>query len=94
MKVEEDFKMNHTLLKLFLECSEMFRKDYSLLIENNGYQTIRRTRKHIRNMRKLLKEMNKLLEYRNKEVIDLKWGGKVPRSAKRKEKSEREPLIL
>ena len=94
MKVEEDFKMNHTLLKLFLECVELFRKDYSLLIEANGYQTIRRTRKHIRNMRKLLKEMNKLIEYRNVEVIELKWGGKIPMAAKRKQKSESEPLIL
>lgn len=96
MQVEEPSEeiMNHTLLRLLLEEVEMFRKDYSSLIEGNSFTTARRTRKHISNIRKLMSEMSKVLISRRSKIVEAKWGGDVPKSAYRKRKSETEPLIL
>lgn len=95
IEIEPDEKMNHTVLRLFVENSELFRKDFTAMLGNNSYATIRRTKKHMRTMRKLFRELNILIKYREEQLIEARWGGVVPRSAKMsKRKSDSEPLLF
>lgn len=87
--------MNHTVLRMFVENVELFRKDFSNLIEGNGYRTVRRTKKHLRNLRKLIKEMALIIDYREKKIIETRWGGEIPYNAKMyKTKSNNDPFLL
>lgn len=93
--IEDDEKMNHTVLRLFVENSELFRKDFTAMLGNNSYTTIRRTKKHMKTMRKIFKELTVLIKYREKQLIEARWGGTVPRDVKMvKRKSDSEPLLF
>lgn len=96
IEIEPDEKMNHTVLRLFVENSELFRKDFTAMLGNNSYATIRRTKKHMRTMRKLFRELTILIKYREEQLIEARWGGNVPRYAKmdKKKKSDSEPLLF
>lgn len=96
IEIEPDEKMNHTVLRLFVENSELFRKDFTAMLGNNSYATIRRTKKHMRTMRKLFRELTILIKYREEQLIEARWGGTVPRYAKmdKKKKSDSEPLLF
>lgn len=95
LNIEPDENMNHTVLRLFVENTELFRKDFSNLIESNAYATLRRTKKHMRNMKKIIRELNLIIKYREEEIIEARWGGDVPKRAiMDKKKSNNEPLLL
>jgi hypothetical protein len=62
------YKMNNTVLRLFLTESEMLRVDFNKMIGSNSISATKNCKRHISNIRKLLKEMSKICSYRKSAI--------------------------